>query len=159
MKNDEFDAWAYYTNYVCVLATNGSCCHGFLKRAQELNPDMGFLEEVSALYRRIAEMWGGDNNHNDSDSLEALGGGFNVTLEALQNREKRDRIIAKIRQFADVTDDIVRVLRKNLREANAQQEINGYPYKKCTLSSFDIIGFTKVVQSGGEFYDAIRAEQ
>lgn len=29
MTVEEFDTWAYYTNYVCVLATNGSCCYGF----------------------------------------------------------------------------------------------------------------------------------
>jgi len=110
MKADEFDAWAYYSNYVCVLATNGSCCHGFLKKAQELNPDMGFVEEISALYRRTAQMWGGDNTKNDSDSLEALGGGFNVTLEALQDKNRRGKIAAKIREFADVTEEILQTL-------------------------------------------------
>jgi len=114
MANAEFNAWAHYTNYVCVLATNGSCCHEFLKRARELNPDYGFLEEVSALYRRTAEMWGGDNNHNDADSLEQLGGGFNVTLEALQDKALRGKIVAKIREFADVTDEILRVLNVGL---------------------------------------------
>lgn len=114
MTIEEFDTWAYYTNYVCVLSTNGSCCHEFLKRVQELNPDMGYLVEISALYRRIAEMWGGENNRNDADSLEALGGGFNVTLEVLQDKARRDKIATKIREFADVTDEIVRVLNENL---------------------------------------------
>lgn len=115
MTIEEFDTWAYYTNYICVLATNGSCCHEFLKRTRELNPDMGYLEEVSALYRRTAEMWGGKNNRNDADSLEALGGGFNVTLEALQDKERRDKIVAKIREFADVTDEIVQMLNENMK--------------------------------------------
>ena len=114
MTIEEFDIWAYYTNYICVLATNGSCCHEFLKRARELNPDMGYLEEISALYRRIAQMWGGENNRNDVDSLEALGGGFNVTLEALQDKARRDKIAAKIREFAGVTDKIVQILKENL---------------------------------------------
>ncbi|MDR1117189.1 MAG: hypothetical protein LBL09_02955 [Oscillospiraceae bacterium] len=111
---EAFDPWCDHTNYVCTLATNGSCCHGFLKRAQELNPDIDYLEKVSTLYRRIAEMWGGDNNHNDPDSLEALGGGFNVTLEVLQDKEKRAKIAAKIREFADVTDEIVRIIQANI---------------------------------------------
>ncbi len=115
MTVDEFDAWCDHTNYVCVLATNGSCCHEFLKRARELNPDMDFLDEVSRLYRRIAEMWGGDNNRNDPDSLEVLGGGFNVTLGVLQDKEKREKIVAKIRDFADVTDEIVRVIKENIK--------------------------------------------
>lgn len=29
MTVGDFDAWCDHTNYVCVLATNGSCCHGF----------------------------------------------------------------------------------------------------------------------------------
>ena len=103
-----FETWTDYTNYICVLATNGSCCHGFLQRAQELNPDMGFLSEVSHLYKRTADMW---NNDNGTD-LEAIGGGFNITLEALQDKEKRGRITAKIREFADVTDEIAQMLEK-----------------------------------------------
>lgn len=114
MTIEEFDSWAYYTNYVCVLSTNGCGCHEFLKRARELNPDMGYLVEISALYLRYAEMWGGENYRNDADSLEALGGGFNVTLETLQDKVRRDKIATKIREFADVTDEIVRVLDKNL---------------------------------------------
>ncbi len=62
----------------------------------------------------MAQMWGGDNTRNDEDSLEALGGGFNVTLETLQDKEKRGKIAAKIREFAAVTDEIVRVLTENL---------------------------------------------
>ncbi len=107
IKPEEFDHWSMYTNFVCVLATNGSCCHEFLKRAQQLNPDMTYLEEVSCLYRRTADMW---NNDNGTD-LEALGGGFNVTLEALQDKERRAKIAAKIREFADVSDKIVDIIR------------------------------------------------
>ena len=107
INNKEFDAWYYHTNYVCVLATNGSCCHGFLKRAQELNPDLDFLEEISKLCRRYAQIWGGESSGNDPDNLEALGGGFNVTLEALQDKEKRVRIAAKIRECAEITERIV----------------------------------------------------
>jgi hypothetical protein len=134
MKNEDFDAWYYYTNYVCVLATNGSCCHEFLKRARELNPDMGFLEGISALYRRTAEMWGGDNNKNDPDSLEALGGGFNITLEALQDKERRGKIIAKILEFAKVTDEIMRILTENTAANNLVCE--SFEYKKLGKTRF-----------------------
>lgn len=120
MAIEEFDIWAYYTNYVCVLATNGSCCHEFLKRARELNADFNFLEEVSALYRRTAEMWGGDNNRNDANSLEILGGGFNVTLEVLQDKERRSKIVAKIREFPDVMDEILRVLNTGLERTTGK---------------------------------------
>ncbi len=114
MTIEEFDTWCDYTNYICVLATNGSCCHEFLKRARELNPDMDYLNEISTLYRRLAEMWGGDNTRNDPDNLEALGGGFNVTFEVLQDKERRGKIATKICEFADLTDRIVQVLKVNM---------------------------------------------
>ena len=111
MTTEEFDPWGYHTNYVCVLATNGSCCHEYLKRAQNLNPDMTFLEEISRLYKRFGEMW---NNDHGTD-LEALSGGFNVTLEVLQDKERRGKIAAKLKDFAKVTDEIVRVLTEGMR--------------------------------------------
>jgi hypothetical protein len=112
MTVEAFDAWAYYTNYVCVLATNGSCCHEFLKRARELNPDMDYLEEISRLYKRTADIW----NNDKGEDLEALGGGFNVTLKALQDKDKRKKIAAKIRECAEIMDTVVRVLNENLKE-------------------------------------------
>ncbi len=71
---------------------------------------MMYLEEISRLYKRIEEMWNNDNG----EDLEALGGGFNVTLEALQDKERRSKIAVKIREFAAVTDEIVRMLRENI---------------------------------------------
>ena len=73
---------------------------------------MVYLDEIKHLYRRIGAMW---NNDNGTD-LEALGGGFNITLEALQDKDKRSIIAAKIREFAVVTDEIVRVLEENIKE-------------------------------------------
>ena len=49
---------------------------------------MGYLEEISALYRRTAEIWGGDDYRNDPDSLEVLGGG-NDHPPVLQDRQRR----------------------------------------------------------------------
>jgi len=47
--------------------------------------------------------------------LEAIGGGFNITLETLQNKEKRARIAAKIRECGDITDQILQVLNEGLQ--------------------------------------------
>lgn len=105
VKPEEFDPWSAHTAYVCGLATNASCCHAFLEKAMELNPDLTFLKEVSALYKRCGEMW----NHDDGADLEALGGGFNVTLEALQDKQRRSRIADKLREFARVTEEIRKV--------------------------------------------------
>lgn len=112
VKPEEFDPWASHTAYICGLATNGSCCHPFLKKAQELNPDLTFLAEVSRLYKRCEEMWNKDNGKD----LEAIGGGFNVTLEALQDKQHRTQIAAKLREFADVTDEITRVLKQGIEQ-------------------------------------------
>ena len=73
---------------------------------------MGFLEGISRLYKKTADLW----NKQKGEDLEALGGGFNVTLEALQDKQKRDKIAAKIRECADVTDEIVRVLLVGTKE-------------------------------------------
>jgi hypothetical protein len=112
IKPEKFDPWFMYTTYICGLATNGSCCHGFLQRAQKLNPDMGFLAEVSRLYKKTADIW----NNDKGEDLEALGGGFNVTLEVLQDKDKRAKIAARIRGCAEVIDIAVQVLNENLKD-------------------------------------------
>lgn len=109
VKPEEFDAQEY-EDYVCQLATNATCGDGFLERAQQLNPDMGFLETVCKLYRKGETLW---HNENGED-LEAIGGGFNVTLEALQDPVRREKITAKLRQFAQVYDEIVQALQESL---------------------------------------------
>lgn len=106
MAPEEFDIWGYYTNYICVLATNGSCCYGYLDKAMELNPEFTWLSEVKDLYHRTGRMW---NNDNGCD-LEALGGGFNVTLEILQDKEKRAKIAEVIRNCGACMDEVLRIM-------------------------------------------------
>lgn len=101
-----FDNWTMYTIYVCNLATNSSCCQEFLDRALKLNPDLTFINEIRSLYEKMRHMW----NEQDGEDLEAIGGGFNITLEALQNQQKRRKIAAKIREFAECTDKIINAI-------------------------------------------------
>ena len=108
MKPEEFDPWFMYQNYVCVLATNSSCCYEFLDRAEKLNPDFGFIGELYRLYHKMQNMW-----KKDADSLEAIGGGFNITLEALQDISRRSAIAAKIREFAACADEIVQTIQES----------------------------------------------
>lgn len=108
VKPEEFDDWPMHTIYVCNLATNSSCCHEFLDRAQKLNPDLLFITEINALYERMRHMWNEDNG----EDLEAIGGGFNITLEALQNKEKRSKIATKLKEFAETVDKILEILDK-----------------------------------------------
>lgn len=111
MKPDKFNTWYMYTVYVCNMATNSSCCYDFLNRAQELNPDLTWLDEVKRLYRRMGQMW----NNDSSKDLEALGGGFNVTLEVLQDKEKRTKIAEVIRKCGDCMDEVVEIIKKNVK--------------------------------------------
>lgn len=102
---EDYDDWGMYKNFVCVLATNGSCCFGFLDKALELNPDMTFLKDVGELYRKTGAIWG---------ELEDMGAGLNVTLEYLKDREKRGAAAEKLRELESVAEDILRVLEKGL---------------------------------------------
>lgn len=103
IKAEEFDSWGMYTVYVCALATNSGCCKDFLEKAFQLNPDLTFVPQIIELYAQTGCYW---NNDNGTD-LEALGGGFNVTLYALQDKEKRGKIAAKLLKFAKCIDDVV----------------------------------------------------
>ena len=116
MKKKEFNPWPMYTNFVCVLATNGSCCHDFLERASQLNPEMKFLEEISELYRRTANIW----NNDDGEDLEALGGGFNVTVKVLQNKKKRAKIAEKLREAAGCIDRVAAIFGERFGAPNAE---------------------------------------
>ena len=97
--------WWDYCNYVCNFETNAYCCHGFLQKAKELNPDFVFLDRVSELYKPMSTELGGIDG-----SLEQLGGGFNVTFEVMQNPEKRKAIANKLREFAANIDEVVRLI-------------------------------------------------
>lgn len=109
----EFDSLSMYVNFVFALAANGSCCPVFLQRTIELNPDMTYLDDIIALYKRTADIW-----HNDGgNDLEALGGGFNITLEALQNPVRREKIAARIRECGDIIHEVVKVLEAELSDA------------------------------------------
>ncbi|MHA6530783.1 MerR family transcriptional regulator [Paenibacillus sp. BAC0078] len=104
----EFDNWNMYTVYVCCLATNSGGCKGFLEKSLELNPDMTFISTIIELYKQTGHYW---NDYNGSD-LEAIGGGFNVTLQTLQDKNKRKKIADKLRDFADCIDEVAAVIER-----------------------------------------------
>lgn len=112
VKPEDFDSWGAHVSNVCNMATNGSC-PVFLERALKMNPDLAFLTEVIGLYRQTGRLWNDDNGHD----LEALGGGFNVTLEALQDRERRAAIAAKIREAGACMERAAGLIREGMRPA------------------------------------------
>ncbi len=107
---EAFNAWGVHVSNICNMATNGSCSQLFLDRALVLNPDLAFIADISELYDRTAKIW----NDDDGGDLEALGGGFNVTLPNLQDKGKRARIAAKIREAAACMDEVLEILRERL---------------------------------------------
>ena len=82
-----------------------------MKKAQELNPDFVWMEDIIKLYNRTGQIWHNDNGND----LEALGGGFNVTLEVLQDKNKRSKIAAKISECADCMDKVVEIINANIK--------------------------------------------
>lgn len=120
-----------YEVYVLNLATNSGASQEFLEKAQELNPDFTFLEDVRKQYRIINYLWNGGHWIKDVHSpkereemkqlygdynLETLGGAFGCKHETLQDKEKRTLIVKQIRNFADCMDEVVRILNENLKE-------------------------------------------
>lgn len=70
-----------------------------------MNADLSFIPKIIPIFSRQGAYANG--------GLEDLGGGFNVTLDALQDAEKRKMIADRLRIFADNMDEIVRILREN----------------------------------------------
>lgn len=104
------DGWGVHISNICNMATNGSCVHALLGRVMELNPDFSFLGEIRALYERTAQIW----NNDSGNDLEALGGGFNVTLVNLQDKDKRGQIAAKLFEAAACMDRVLEILGEHL---------------------------------------------
>ena len=99
---DNFDDWKDYTIYVCNFATNSGGSKCFLDKALEYNPDLTFIAEIINQYMKTKELW------ND---LEAIGGAFNITLDTLQDIDKRKIISSKIREFAECMEKVVDIIK------------------------------------------------
>ena len=74
-----------------------------------MNPDMIFINTIIELYQKTGHYWNNDNG----EDLEALGGGFNVRLEALQSKSKRKKMADKLRLFADCMDEVIDLVSRN----------------------------------------------
>ena len=119
---EEFeDGWSFHVSNICNMATNGSCADIVLARALELNPDMTFLEDIRKLYQRTAAIWNGSSGGNleeGSDDLEALGGGFNVTLTNLQNTAQRAKIAARLWEAGDCMAQVAEIIAQHMKSRN-----------------------------------------
>lgn len=97
LQQDTFDPWKHYHIYVCNLATNSGGGQSFLDKAYEYNPDLTFIPKVKEQYLKTEVLW---------KELEEIGGGFNATLETLQNVDKRQLIASKIREFGKCSEKV-----------------------------------------------------
>lgn len=108
LTSDTFDSWRDYTIYVCNLATNSSGSKNFLSKAYELNPDLTFIPEIIKIYCHV----GGNQPGELWSDLENLSGGFNVTIEILQDKEKRKAIADKIREIGECMEKVIHIFNK-----------------------------------------------
>ena len=100
---------AYYTNYVRFIQMEAVVSVFWIRHRNSIS--ILHIYEVKGLYRQMGQMW---NNNNGKD-LESLGGGFNITLEVLQDKAKRTKIAEVIRKCGDCMDDVVRIIRQNMK--------------------------------------------
>ncbi len=99
---DTFDSWAHWCIYICNLATNGGHGENFLRRAYELNSDLTFIPEMIGLFHVNDTIW---------KELESLGGGFNCTIETLQDKTKAAAIADMILPLAEINKRIISMIR------------------------------------------------
>ena len=106
LTSDTFDSWRDYTVYVCNLATNSGGSYNFLNKAYALNPDLNFIPELIKLYYHAGSNQPGHLWYD----LENLGGGFNVSLELLQDKEKRKTISDKVREMGNCMENVIQII-------------------------------------------------
>lgn len=99
------DLWGTHQSFVACFETIAARCHVFLSKALELNLDLSFIKEIIPIFCREGTY--------DIGGLEELGGGFNVTLEALQEKDKRNAIAHRLGLFSENMDKIVGILKKS----------------------------------------------
>lgn len=103
-KEESFDNWKDWCIYICNIATNSGHGRDFLAKAYVHNTDMQSILQLVCLLDRNHDLW---------QELEAKGAGFNVTLETLQDKEKRADIAQTIRKFIPLNQTIIELFTEN----------------------------------------------
>lgn len=129
LKPEEFDGWTAHISMICNMATNSGGCQSFLRKAQELNPNLTFLADVRRQYMFTCYLWNGGHWRDvfsqeerdaaaiilNCENLESINGAFDITLETLQDKEKRTKIVKLIRKAADCIDEVARLIKNNTK--------------------------------------------
>jgi hypothetical protein len=113
------DLWCDYGVYICNMATNAMANNSVnapsvINKFVQANPKYEAMKDKTA--KQYYNMGNGDGAGGIWKELEDLGGGFNITRDAIRDKIKRGRIAAKIREAALCLDEVVRILRDNLSE-------------------------------------------
>jgi len=117
--DNEPDLWAGYGVYFCNMATNSwanninDAPHASrLYKFAQINPQFAVMrDKIAEQYFRIGN---GDGRGGIWKELESLGGGFNVSHEALRDKEKRIQITEKLREAADCMETVEKILKENI---------------------------------------------
>ena len=104
---EQFDGWRDYSVYICNVSTNfcGVSFH-FLNKAVGVIPALSILQEE---YSRMNEQY-----KQIINKLQELEGNFNVTLVALQDKERRTAIANEIRKFAPLYETFAKLIKEKL---------------------------------------------
>lgn len=107
-------AWKIHGTYLCMAGTNGAS-RGFLRKAQELNPDMTFIDIIEPIYAKqgtvFEELAYGDGKGGIDYQSGGMESGFNISPEKFKNIEIMHPISEKICESAKYCDDILEVFR------------------------------------------------
>lgn len=113
---NESNLWNNYSNYVCNLASNASNGGGaplIVEKFAEANPQYKEMrDQIEIQFVKLS-------NQKDEyiwKAIENLGGGFNVTHDVMRDKEKCAKIANKLREAADISDEIVRIIKEYLPE-------------------------------------------
>ncbi len=68
---------------------------------------MTWISELHRLYWNMADLW-----EKDPKGLEAMGAGFQITLQTL--RDRAGKIAARLQEYACLADQVLKILETNL---------------------------------------------
>ncbi|MDF2586930.1 MAG: putative transcriptional regulator [Anaerocolumna sp.] len=103
-----FDVWEYYTVYIVNIATNVSGVKFGFDRPNDL-PNLYYKEHKCENYESFLNEMNLITSEMNTlyQQLSDIGGAFNITLKALQDKQNRKQIADKIREIGKVNERIL----------------------------------------------------
>ncbi len=101
-ESPDFSCWNMHGAYLCMLGTNG-CATGFLRKALFLNPALTFIEQLIPIYNMQCG--------KGFATLIEMEGGFCLTPDVIQNKEKMKPICEEIISVGNYCDAILEVFK------------------------------------------------